>query len=79
MEALEFKPSPVEGSPRKSVLLKFPDFSLSIIRTDSGIFAEILGEERKTFRAEKVDVDVSGSVDRIMEKFFQIVEIHQNE
>jgi len=77
---IKFIPGAMEGSLKRAVLMKFPDFSLSIIETERGLFAEIVEKkERRTFKAEIGEENLEGVVEKVMDKLGSIVEIYQKE
>ena len=80
MESIEFVPGVVEGSVKSGVLFRFPDFSMSLIFTDRGVFAEILEEKgRRVFRGKVKDENIEEAAQEIMKKLGEVVRIYQNE
>ncbi len=78
MKAVKFTPASVDGGVKDSVLLEFPDFKLSLIFTEKGLFAEVLSDgSRRTFKAEVVEEEIESAVRKVMERLKDIVEVYQ--
>ncbi len=78
VKAIKFVPSTIEGGPKRSFLLEFPDFSLSLIETEKGLFAEIVREnERQTFTSKIEDVSVRKEVQAVLSRLNEIVQVYQ--
>ena len=78
MDAIKFVPGTLDGSVKKGFLIEFPDFSLTLLITDKGVFAEMLKEgERRTFEGRMEKEDVSKAVTEVMERINEVMRIYR--
>ena len=78
MKSLKFKKSNFDGMPEESVVLKFPEMTLTVFKGGKKVYAEILkGKHRTTFEGEVDDpeADIRASVEKVMAKLNQVVQI----
>ena len=78
MKELVFSPAKLEISPTNSFILKFPDFTLSLMFSKNKIFAEIIQKDtRNVFQGnvKKNEKKFEEIVEKLMQNLGKIIEI----
>ncbi|MBR9681894.1 MAG: hypothetical protein GOV00_03805 [Candidatus Altiarchaeota archaeon] len=78
LNTIKFKKSGFEGMPDNSVVLQFPDTTITIFKSKKHIYAEVLEKKRRvTYEGtlEDSEAEIKASVEKVMAKLNQIVTI----
>lgn len=79
MKRLTFSPAVLESGPKKSFVLKFPKFTLSLMIVGKDIYAEFLeGSSRETFKGsvEDDEKEFQKIVDDVMKKLGTVIHVN---
>ena len=75
--SLVFSEGKLPGSPKGSVVLKFPKFKLTLMLFDEGVFAEVIeGSRRTTYGGRPVDdgLELEKATKKVMENIWKGVQ-----
>ncbi len=78
MKEIVFSTAKLEISPNKSFILRFPEFTLSLMFNKKKVFAEIIQKKARTVfegKVEKNEKKFENAVEKLMKNLEKIIEI----
>ena len=78
VNVIKFKKADFEGTPDDSVVLEFPNKTVTVFKSNNKIYAEILQQKKRISyegTVQNADVELKKIVEKVMSKMNQIVTI----